>query len=61
MNDPALFKEINDKVVAALKEAASHNKAQKPARPAMPEAPAPQVTTKAGARAKLDIVVDDDD
>ena len=61
INNPELFNEINDKVVAALKEASSHNKVQKPARPAMPEPPAPQVTTKEGAREKLDIVVDDDD
>ncbi|MBO5859012.1 MAG: DNA recombination/repair protein RecA, partial [Clostridia bacterium] len=60
MNDPALFKEINDKVVYALNEAASASKIKKP-RPTMPEPPAPQPTTKASARAKLDIVVDDDD
>lgn len=62
INNPELFNEINDKVVAALKEAASSSKAaKKPAVAAAPEAPAPQPTTKASARAKLDIVVDDDD
>ncbi|MBP3696045.1 MAG: recombinase RecA [Clostridia bacterium] len=62
INNPELFNEINDKVVAALKEAASSSKAaKKPAVAAAPAAPAPQPTTKASARAKLDIVVDDDD
>lgn len=60
INNPELFNEINDKVVAALKEAAGNNKVKKPAADA-PVAPAPQPTTKASARAKLDIVVDDDD
>ena len=61
MNDPALFKEINDKVVAALNEAAQASKVKRQPRPTAPEVPAPQPTTKASARAKLDIVVDDDD
>ena len=60
VNDPALFKEINDKVVEALREASSASKVKK-AKPEAPVAPAPQPTTKASARAKLDIVVDDDD
>ncbi len=60
INNPELFNEINDKVVAALKEAAGTNKAKKPAAE-IPAAPVSQPATKTSARAKLDIVVDDDD
>ncbi len=63
VNNPELFKEINDKVVAALKESASSAKAaKKPAAAAAPVAPATRTaTSKASARAMLDIVVDDED
>ena len=60
-NSPELAGEIEAKINAAMREAAEAAKMRKPARPAMPAAPAPEPTTKAGARAKLDIVVDDDE
>ena len=60
-NNIELAQEIETKIVAAMKEAAETSKAKRSARPAMPAAPAPEPTTKASARAKLDIVVDDDE
>ena len=44
-----------------MKEAAENSKVVRRPRPEMPAAPAPEPTTKASARAKLDIVVDDDE
>ena len=62
VNNPELFKEINDKVVAALKEATSSSKAaKKPAAAPAATVVAPKATSKASARAMLDIVVDDED
>ena len=60
-NSPELAQEIETKINAAMREAAEAAKVKKPARPAVPAPPAPEPTTKAGARAKLDIVVDDDE
>lgn len=61
-NSPELAEEIENKINAAMREAAEAVKAKKPAaRSAMPAPPAPEPTTKASARAKLDIVVDDDE
>ncbi|MBQ2842122.1 MAG: DNA recombination/repair protein RecA, partial [Clostridia bacterium] len=60
-NSPELAEEIETKINTAMREAAEAAKAKKPARPAVPAPPAPEPTTKAGARAKLDIVVDDDE
>ncbi len=61
--NPELYAEIEEKVVNALKEATEASKAIKKnvEKPAAPAASAPATTTKAGARAKLDIVVDDDE
>ena len=56
-----LAEEIESKIVSAMKEAAEAVKVKRSPRPAMPAAPAPEPTTKASARAKLDIVVDDDE
>ena len=60
-SNPELADEIEAKVVAAMKEAAANSKVVRRPRPEMPAAPAPEPTTKASARAKLDIVVDDDE
>lgn len=60
INSPELADEIEKKIVAAMAEAAESTKVRKP-RPAAPAMPAPEPTTKASARAKLDIVVDDDE
>lgn len=60
VNSPELAEEIEKKIVVAMAEAAEAAKVRKP-RPAAPPPPAPEPTTKASARAKLDIVVDDDD
>lgn len=60
INSPELADEIEKKIVAAMAEAAEATKVRKP-RPAAPAMPAPEPTTKASARAKLDIVVDDDE
>ncbi len=60
-NNPELADEIEAKIVDAMKEAAANSKAVRRPRPEMPSAPAPEPTTKANARAKLDIVVDDDE
>ena len=64
LSNQEIYAEIEQKVSAALKEATEKSKVRRqPARPepaataAAPAAP----TTKAGARAKLDIVVDDDE
>ena len=59
-SSPDLAEEIEKKIYAAMKESAEEAKAKKP-RPAAPQPPAPEPTTKANARAKLDIVVDDDE
>lgn len=59
-SSPELADEIEKKIYAAMKESAEEAKAKKP-RPAAPQPPAPEPTTKANARAKLDIVVDDDE
>lgn len=60
-NSPELADEIEKKISAAMREAAEAVKVKRSARPPMPTPPAPEPTTKASARAKLDIVVDDDD
>ena len=60
-SNPELADEIESKVVSAMKEAAANSKVVRRPRPEMPAAPAPEPTTKASARAKLDIVVDDDE
>ncbi len=60
INSPELAEEIEKKIVTAMAEAAEATKVRKP-RPAAPAMPAPEPTTKASARAKLDIVVDDDE
>ena len=60
-NSPELADEIEKKINEAMKEAAESAKVKRAARPAMPAPPAPEPTTKASARAKLDIVVDDDE
>ena len=61
--NPELYAEIEEKVVNALKEATEASKVIKKnaEKPVAPVLPAPEPTTKAGARAKLDIVVDDDE
>ena len=61
LSNPELADEIEAKVVAAMKEAAEKSKVTRRPRPEMPPVPAPEPTTKASARAKLDIVVDDED
>lgn len=61
ITNPELADEIEAKIVAAMKEAAANSKVVRRPRPEMPAAPAPEPTTKASARAKLDIVVDDDE
>ena len=61
-SNPELAEEIEQKISAAMREQADASKVKKPAaRPVMPAAPTPEPTTKANARAKLDIVVDDDE
>lgn len=60
-NSPELAEEVESRINTAMREAAEAAKAKKPARPVMPAPPAHEPTTKAGARAKLDIVVDDDE
>ena len=60
-SNPELASEIEDKIVVAMREAAEKNKVVRRPRPEMPAPPAPEPTTKASARAKLDIVVDDDE
>ena len=60
-NSPELAEEVESRINTAMREAAEAAKAKRSARPAMPAPPAHEPTTKAGARAKLDIVVDDDE
>ena len=60
INNPELAEEIEKKIVAAMNEAAEAAKARKPKPVAAPAMPAEPVT-KASARARLDIVVDDDE
>ena len=64
LSNQEIYAEIEQKVTAALKEATEKSKVRRqPARPepAAPAAAPAAPTTKAGARAKLDIVVDDDE
>ena len=61
LNSPELADEIEGKIVAAMAEANAAAKAARKPRPSAPPMPAPEPTTKASARAKLDIVVDDDE
>lgn len=61
LNSPELAEEIEKKIVAAMAEAAASAKVKKAPRPVAPPLPVPEPTTKASARAKLDIVVDDDE
>ena len=56
-----LAQEIEEKINVRMREAAEAARAKKPQRPVMSAPPAAEPTTKAGARAKLDIVVDDDE
>ena len=60
-NSPELAEEIEKKIVAAMEEANAAAKVVRKPRPVAPPPPAPEPTTKASARAKLDIVVDDDE
>ncbi len=60
-NSPELAEEIENKIVAAMAEANAAAKVVRKPRPVAPPPPAPEPTTKASARAKLDIVVDDDE
>ncbi len=62
VNNPELAEEIENKIVAAMKEAAEAAKIRKPARN-VPTTPPPErkPITAEKARATLDIVVDDDD
>lgn len=60
INSPELAEEIEKKIVAAMNEAAEAAKIRKP-KSAAPVAPASEPMTKASARARLDIVVDDDE
>lgn len=60
-NNTELAAEIEGKIITAMKEAAEKSKVMRKARPEVPAPPAPEPTTKASARAKLDIVVDDDE
>ncbi len=61
LTNTELADEIEAKIVVAMKEAAEKSKVVRRPRPEMPAPPAPEPTTKANARAKLDIVVDDDE
>ena len=60
-SNPELANEIEQKISEAMREQAETAKVRKPAKTVVPVAPAPEPTTKANARAKLDIVVDDDE
>jgi len=60
INNPELAEEIENKIVAAMSEAAEAAKAKKAKPVAAPVMPAEPIT-KASARARLDIVVDDDE
>ena len=61
LSNPELAEEIEKKIVAAMAEANEASKVVRKPRPVVPPPPAPEPTTKASARAKLDIVVDDDE
>jgi len=60
INSPELAEEIEKKIVAAMAEAAEAAKAKKPKVP-MSSTPASAPVSNASARARLDIVVDDDE
>ncbi len=60
-NSPELAEEIEKKIVAAMEDANAAAKVVRKPRPVAPPPSAPEPTTKASARAKLDIVVDDDE
>ena len=60
INSPELAEEIEKKIVAAMAEAAEAAKVKKPKIP-MSATPASAPVSKASARARLDIVVDDDE
>ncbi len=61
LNNPALAEEIEAKIVAAMQAANDANRNKRAPRPEAPVPPVAEPTTKASARAKLDIVVDDDE
>ncbi|MBE6820528.1 MAG: recombinase RecA [Ruminococcaceae bacterium] len=61
LSNPELAEEIEKKIIAAMAEANEASKVVRRPRPVAPPPPAPEPTTKASARAKLDIVVDDDE
>ena len=58
---PSTLKYADTAVFAAMAEANEASKVVRKPRPVVPPPPAPEPTTKASARAKLDIVVDDDE
>lgn len=58
---PELAEELEAKILEAMKANKDKPKAKKSKAAPAEEEPAPKPTTKAGARAKLDIVVDDED
>ena len=60
-SSPELAEELEKKILAAMKESSESAKAKKSKAAPVAAPPAPEPTTKAGARAKLDIVVDDED
>lgn len=60
-SSPELAEELEKKILAAMKESSESAKAKKSKAAPIAAPPAPEPTTKAGARAKLDIVVDDED
>ena len=60
-SSPELAEELEKKILAAMKESSESAKAKKSKAAPVVAPPAPEPTTKAGARAKLDIVVDDED
>ncbi len=60
-SSPELAAELEAKILEAMKTHKEKPKAKKSKATASEDEPAPKPTTKAGARAKLDIVVDDED
>ncbi len=61
-DNPELAKELEDKIVAAIKAETEAQKTKRARTPVIAAPlPEPVPTTKASARAKLDIVVDDDE
>ena len=58
---PELAEHPEKKILAEMKESSERAKAKKSKTAPVAAPPAPEPTTKAGARAKLDIVVDDED